>query len=32
MPSADHLLWLAAGIALGWLVIPMLLGMLSKKA
>ena len=32
MPSMDHLLWLAGGILLGWFVIPMVLGALSKKA
>ena len=32
MFTADHLLWLAGGILLGWLVIPMVLGMLGKKA
>ncbi len=30
MPSMDHLLWLAGGILLGWLVIPMVMGMFAK--
>lgn len=32
MPSMDHLLWLAGGILLGWLVIPMVLGVISKRS
>lgn len=31
MPNTSHLLWLAAGLALGYLVLPMLLSAIGGK-
>ena len=30
--KTENMLWLGAGVVLGWLVIPMVLGMFSKHA
>ena len=29
--KSEHLLWLGAGVVIGWLVIPMVLSMVGKK-
>jgi hypothetical protein len=29
--KAEHLLWLGAGVVIGWLVVPMVLSMIGQK-